>query len=778
MSKKVWIGFIIATAALVAIFALFIDNSDEQSRSYQEGAPRQETVLDGSISPPAFSHESGFFQDSFYLTLTASGGETIRFTLDGSEPTANSAEFTSPIPIVAPIPTGHNSPMTLGVRPGPPPRLYYNGMVVRARVFDEDGTASPVETRSFFVEREVNGNIRGNFNMRVVSISIEPEYFASNSGMYQSYNLDVRQPAYVEIFYPDGSELLSQYAELRVAGNWSRRERKKSLRLNFNRGCGVVESMSLIPDTFQGFHAPAEPVNQFRHVTLRTADLHVTTMREALADRIAEPLRPDIQNAVPAAVFVNGEFWGMYCLREHRSRTFIAARYPGISERSVSMIDFSWNRRNSGNHDNCTYAICRRYQDGPDQLYPLNPCFGGTHAFDGPFGPWLDENGILPRQHPIFRAGVSEGNPSFVYRSWMRMYNAVIGGRVYCDDCFAAEIMPQSCETCRHGLEMSRQGDFAAAMEFVCFDNLVDYFIAFYHFDNWDWPGNNKIAWLSDTYYPGVHGGDGKWRFILHDFDNAFWYPRRNNMNLFTTPSTGGFAGADGASPDRFPYYHDNQPIWAVTFWRSLLENETFRNTLAARYSTYVGTVFSTARVSGLVNALAQERQDDIASNFYRWRKHGGGGFTEVMEGWRYGVRHLHYFAHVRGDYGINHMRGYFNRDDRPHLNLGLPANPFNIRWQTDIERGWFNIAGAEIRPDLFTRDGATTFDLGNFNASYIWGLPIEVTAVPTYGYVFSHFEVVGAVDKISTDNPMTLDTSELTPLFGPAIVVVTAVFE
>ncbi|MCL2405196.1 MAG: CotH kinase family protein [Defluviitaleaceae bacterium] len=773
--KKI-LMFAVPSIILVALAVLALI----QFRSGNESHMRGEVVLDESIAPPVFSHESGFYQDEFFLTLSGAGAnQTIRFTLDGSEPTANSPAFTRPIRIYSPTPTRYNNPMTLGVRPGPAPRMYYNGMVVRARIFDGYSAASHVTTQSFFVERDVDGRSRGDFNMRVVSISIQPEYFAGSAGMYQNFNMDIRHISYVEVFYPDGSPLLSQNAELRVAGNWSRREMKKSLRLNFNRGGGVVDNIDLIPDTRQGFHAPLEPVSMFRHVTLRTADLHVTTIREALADRISEPLRLDNQNAIPAAVFINGEFWGIYCLREHRSsRTFIAARYPGISENSVTILDFAWNTRNSGDHSNCNSRACQHFANTPEQIYPLNPCLEGTHEPDGPFGPWLDALGRLPRQHPIFRAGLSEGQDhGLANRSWMRMYNAVTGGRVYCDSCMNATIMPRNCDQCRYGLQMSYQADFDAAMEFACFDNLIDNFIVYYHFDNWDWPGNNKVAWQTNTVYPGITGGDGKWRFIVHDFDNAFWQPRRNMMNVFTTPGTNHGAGTGGVPSTRVPYYHDNQPIWAVTFWRNLMENKSFRNTLAARYATYNGTVFAPARVNHLVNQLVAEREADIGSDFYRWNMHGG-SVTGSVDNWRRAVNHLRYFGRERGGYGLEHMRLYFNRTDRPNLGLDLPSALLNIRWRTDTTMGFFDIAGAQIRPDLFERDGAFTFDINNFHGNYIWGLPIEVTARPLEGYRFSHFEVTGVIEMTATQNPMVIDVSGIAPPSGISGMVVVAVFE
>lgn len=727
------------------------------------------------LGVPVFSHEAGFYGEEFYLTISgAEDGQIIRFTLDGSEPTLSSALYTEPIRIYSPPATPENSPMSQGSRPLPLPRPYYNGMVVRARIFDDDVGSTQMATRSFFVISGEGSFSRGDFNMRVVSATLRPTDFVTETGMYENYNANIREMAYVEVFYPNGDFMLSQYAEMRVAGNWSRRERKKSIRFNFGRGDGVIDNIDLIPNTRQGFYAPLEPVSRFRTITLRTSDLHQTTIRESLTDLITEPLRPENQNATPTVLFVNGEFWGIYDLREQRNRTFLAERYPGVSEDSIVMVEFAWNQRNTGDHTNCTAPGCG--VDRPDvmPIYPLDTCFEGVFEFDGPFGPWLDEQGRLPREHPLSRIDFEEGpDEGAAYRSWMRMYNAIVGGRVYCDACMIAPIMPSDCNECLYGLDVSNQADFDIAMQFVCFDNLVDHFIIYYHLDNWDWPGNNLIMWKTAVEYEGIIVGDGLWRFVTHDFDNAFGNAGSDNMERFTTPGTSNTAGVPVGTPrDRIPYYHDNQPIWAISIWYNLLQNEHFRNTLAARYSTYTGTVFHPSRVNHLINILAMERVHDIGSNFYRWDKHGG-DLNRSVTNWMRSISYLNSFANNRSTYGLEHMRQYFNRTDRENLGLNLPVQRTFIEWNIDSNKGFFDIAGAEIRPDLFERDGVETFNFNSFSAFYLREMPITVTVVPIDGYTFSHFEVYGSINKTVYESTMTI-----IPPNAEGIIVVTAVFE
>ena len=662
-------------------------------------------------SPPVFSQNAGFFSEPFYLLLTSESGTVIRYTTDGSIPTASSPVFESAIWVNSPYPTPENSPMSVrgvgryvyrwafGLPVRSPhdfmPELYYNGMVVRARTFCEYGVASETVTRSFFVDRDG----RGQFNTQVMSISVEPEYWASETtGLYNNWwrpgwpgtpvREQTRQIVYVEMFCPDGNIMHSQNAQAWVFGNWSRGEAKRSLRFNFNQGDGDVRNLpQFIPNTRRNFYAPTEHVSRFRHINARISDPHETQIRDSVVNLMSEPLRPTIQNSVYGAIFVNGEFWGMYCLRTHRHAALIGEMY-GVPRDSVYLTDNTWTLYNFIN-----------FADYPSRNVPRN---------------------------------------------------------------------------------LSVQSNFEYLSTRIDMDNFIDYILIGYHFDNWDWINNNFELWRTTEYLPGVYGGDMRWRFVIQDFDNGINYPNNDMMAWLNAR-----AGMD-SGPILQPWGSSNlRSDWAASAFINLFQNAEFRNTFAARYSTYTGTVFHPSRANAILDKMVAERISTIGRDMYRWRFRGAQTPTDGTErwlnchglgGWGYRccIECMRGILSRRTDYSIFHIREYFNRTGsitpwlfpgnlqgtRPGLGLDT-SGLTNIRWMTDSERGFFDIAGAQIRADLFDRGNLNDYDfcVSDFNANYIRGLPIAVTARAYEGYEFSHFVITGYEGVAGTffENPINI---------------------
>lgn len=136
-----------------------------------------------SLEEPVFSHESGFYEEAFELTISANAGETVYYTLDGSIPTKESAVYNGSIWIQnnSAQPNVVNS--VQNIRPdwlgyGPDQTPVDKAMIVRAVAMDKNNRASEVVTNTYFVELEKYKD------SNIVSVISEYDELFGNEGIF------------------------------------------------------------------------------------------------------------------------------------------------------------------------------------------------------------------------------------------------------------------------------------------------------------------------------------------------------------------------------------------------------------------------------------------------------------------------------------------------------------------------------------------------------------------------------------------------------------------
>ena len=642
VNKKSQICSRILSILLIGVFLLFpisvsAENTGEPANVYR-GV---------DLAAPSFSKSGGFYSSSFDLTLTADDGMQIRYTTDGSEPANDSTLYTGSVTIDAPPLS--QSPMTSGANVGA--RTTMNALVVKAAAFSPDGTeCSKTITNTYFVDE----NIENEFSIPVMSISMEPsDFVGGNTGMYSNYNnANLTPQSYMEYYTEDGILGFKHSAQIKISGHGSRGEPKKSLRINFPKGQyegdGSLLSYDFFPSARQNFYSN-EKVTQHGKLTARISDWRDTLIHETLIAAVADPLRPETMTAEPVAIFINGEFWGVYETREQVDNNFIAQHYSGIKKSQVVALAFDWDTAN--------------YQ------------YSSTE--------------------PLYRVSYDEG-PSGAEENWyaayMEMYNAITQN------------------------DLSIKANYDKVMELTDIDNLIDYYLIYMYGDNVDWPGNNYKLWRTVDVDQNVYGHDGKWRYIIHDFDAlSFTNADSDSMTYFTTP------GSD---------WDARHPTWATDIYKSLFKSSEFRNRLAARYSTYSGTVFSPERTTEILDDLVKARENDVGRDFYRWNINGG---SYDLSHWKSKISGFKFYLNNRSAGVLRSIRNYYNNN----FSTGIPSTYTSITFSTNSEQGYFDIAGGEIRPDLYDLE----FSSG-WTADYMKGLPIEINVKTLEGNKFKYLEI------------------------------------
>lgn len=261
---------------------------------------------DHILGEPVFSEKGHVVNGthSFRLKLSlpegAPEGTVIRYTTNGTEPTANSPKHTS---------------AGIGIN---------KSMTVRAKLFCE-GWLSPVSSVESYIchDRKVT--------IPIISITIDDKYlndakigiFANNNDHNNPHNW--RRPMNIELF--DAEEepsRLNQLCETRVTGGWSRDASRKSMAVYAHKRFGEKKlDYEFFPDQRPG-------VTDFKSVVLRNGgnDRDGLYMRDAICQRsMAEYTDIDWQAWRPAAVYINGVYYCMLNIRERANENNIETNY-------------------------------------------------------------------------------------------------------------------------------------------------------------------------------------------------------------------------------------------------------------------------------------------------------------------------------------------------------------------------------------------------------------------------------------------------------------------
>jgi hypothetical protein len=284
---------------------------------------------------PQFSLPAGFYTD--YQTLEISIDDpiaTIRYTINGNEPTVTSPVYSTPIllqsrageaNIFSEIRTNRDPYLWL---PDwvPPSGEVFKANVIRARTFKNGFHPSEIITRTYFIDENINQRYS---TLPVISIISDYEHlFDNNTGIYVpgvnhrrgdsgsgNYFQDWEKPAHIEFFEPGGELGFSQDVGISIQGGTSPASPQKGLHVIARSEYGKNRIEYPI---FENDPSKAKNLTEFKRFIIRAwGSLIIGSLfNDAYAHRLMAKREIDIQAYQPAVVFINGEYWGLHALRE------------------------------------------------------------------------------------------------------------------------------------------------------------------------------------------------------------------------------------------------------------------------------------------------------------------------------------------------------------------------------------------------------------------------------------------------------------------------------
>ena len=150
-------------------------------------------------------------------------------------------------------------------------------------------------------------------------------------GNYHNRGIEWEREMHISYFQENGELVLDTDAGMRMRGLGSTSNPQKSFNVYFRNDYGLkVANLSLFPDSAS---------EKFKRLTFRNSghDFLQTHFKDALLQRIAEPLDLDLQAFKPAILYINGEYWGIHNIREKYDEHHFNYQY-GVDPDEVNVL--------------------------------------------------------------------------------------------------------------------------------------------------------------------------------------------------------------------------------------------------------------------------------------------------------------------------------------------------------------------------------------------------------------------------------------------------------
>ncbi|MDA3867282.1 MAG: CotH kinase family protein [Salinivirgaceae bacterium] len=406
-----------------------IPDGDRNNRFVTTPTPRQSNNQSDTISinyrPDSLiiSDAGGFYGQPIELSMSNTHQQNkIYYTLDGDDPDTNELEYNAPIDLynITSNKIRFADEIDNGFDLG---NDIFKAPIVRAQVFSEGCPASNAINNTYFIGLETN-----TYNVPVVAIITDKDnlfdddegiYVEGNHMNYAQSGKEWERDIHVEMFDQGGTTIIKQDAGMRIHGRGSRMRPQKSLRLYAKEKFGA--------DYFKYPLFEQKPhITRFKRILLRSVtDMGETLIKDELTQELVRPMNTDYTAARPSIVFINGEYWGIYSMRERQDEYYIADNYS-IPKTDLNVI--------------CHTPEGLEVEEGPEDDYANLTLWLETHnPKEDHFYAQVNEQLDLDAMMDYYSAQIYFANTDFPennLRLW-RLLNDTARWRYYFYDCDA-----------------------------------------------------------------------------------------------------------------------------------------------------------------------------------------------------------------------------------------------------------------------------------------------------------------------------------------------------
>lgn len=276
---------------------------------------------EGITQLPAFSVTPGIYDNAVTVAITAGEGEKIRYTTDCTTPNASSQVYSGELSI------SKNSVIRAAAfRDG-----YLSGDVATATyLFRSDGVNHALPVVTLVTDPDNLWNSKT--GIYATGDQFDPDaasyadtlksatYYQAKFATEEQVDTIWEKPAAFSLFDDNGKQVFTQNVGIRIAGSFGRGRAQK--------GFNVIARKEYGKGSMEYPFFENRPYTEYKAVVLRAGaqDQNRSKIRDELASGLLEGTDINIlyQAYRPTVLYLNGEYWGVYFMKEKRNRFFVA----------------------------------------------------------------------------------------------------------------------------------------------------------------------------------------------------------------------------------------------------------------------------------------------------------------------------------------------------------------------------------------------------------------------------------------------------------------------
>lgn len=310
------------------------------------------------------SHESGFYEEPFELSIDKPFGTKVYYTLDGSAPTTDSNEYTGPLLIddasnnpnvyanITEVVPNYGEAQWQNLQYVVPEDNIDKCNVVRAICVNKNGAVIDETEAVYFVGFD---NKSGYDDMWICSIVTDPDnLFDSQKGImvcgdaieddgaghysnanYDNAGFEWERVGLIQMYDPERNKTIDQMCGMRIHGHSSRSLATKSFNIYSRREYDGNDKFlcdfwgdGFYPEKFMLFSGGQDDVSM---------------VRDRLMCDLTRNLNISSYHYVPCVLFLDGEYWGVYYICEKFDTAYLKHYFGVEKEEVIELKDFMQN---------------------------------------------------------------------------------------------------------------------------------------------------------------------------------------------------------------------------------------------------------------------------------------------------------------------------------------------------------------------------------------------------------------------------------------------------